>query len=155
MRVEVRPAAAADIPRIAERMRAADRDEVAASHGHDPLAALTASLDASTKAWTGWIDDEPVCMFGVGPIAILAGRGAPWMLGTETLERWPRTFLRRCRPCVKSMLAVYPLLENYVDERNEVSKKWLVWLGFSLAEEPVTIRGGAKFRYFVMGAPNV
>lgn len=150
MKVDILPAQQEDVARIAARMRAADRAEVAASHGHDPETALTASLAASTVAWTGWIDGEPVCMFGVGPIAILAGRGAPWLLGTDLVEVWPRAFLRRCRPCVARMLAVYPYLENFVDDRNEVSKKWLGWLGFTLAAEPVTLISGAKFRHFEM-----
>lgn len=148
MRVEVREAMPEDIPAIAVAMRHADRAEVEASHGHSAEEALTSSLAASTAAWTGLIDGVPVCMFGVGPIAILAGRGAPWMLGTDHIDKWPRTFLRRCRPCVTAMLAVYPYLENYVDDRNEKSKQWLRWLGFKVAAEPVTLRNGAVFRHF-------
>lgn len=148
MKAEIRFATAEDIPAIAARMRAADRNEIEASHGHTPEQALTSSLQHSTAAWTGLIDGEPVCMFGVGPISILAGRGAPWMLGTDQIERWPRTFLRRCRPCVEAMLAVYPYLENYVDDRNEKSKQWLRWLGFRVSAEPVTLRNGAVFRHF-------
>ena len=156
MRAEVRPAVAEDIPAIAAAMRAADRAEVAASHGHTPEQALESSLAASTAAWTGLIDGEPVCMFGVGPISILAGRGAPWMLGTEHLERWPRTFLRRCKACVSAMLAVYPYLENYVDDRNDKSKLWLAWLGFTLAEKAVTLPNGVAFRHFAkQGSNNV
>lgn len=155
MKVEVRDALPEDIPALAAAMRAADRDEVQAAHGHTPEEALTASLQASTRAWTGLIDGEPVCMFGVGPISVLTGRGAPWMLSTTLVERWPRTFLRRCRPCVSAMLSVYPCLENYVDERNTLSKKWLAWLGFRLAEQPVTIRGGAQFRHFAMEVSDV
>jgi len=152
MKTEVRHASADDIPVIAAAMRAADRAEVSASHGHTPEQALTSSLACSTEAWTGLIDDVPVCMFGVGPISILAGRGAPWMLGTDTIERWPRTFLRHCRPCVAAMLAVYPFLENYVDDRNEKSKQWLRWLGFTLAETPVTLPNGVAFRHFAKGS---
>lgn len=150
MKVEIREATLDDIPHLAARMRQSDRDEVAASTGHTAEEALTSSLLGSTQTWTGLIDGEPVCMFGVGPLSVLAGRGAPWMLGTDTLERWPRTFLRRCRPCVAAMLSVYPWLENYVDERNTLSKKWLAWLGFTLAEEPVTLVNGARFRHFEM-----
>ncbi len=155
MRAEVRQAQAEDIPRIAERMRAADRAEIAASHGHTPEQALSLSLAASTAAWTGWVDDEPACMFGVGPIAILAGRGAPWMLGTEVLDDMPWPFVRqefmpRCRESVKAMLAVYPMLENYVDDRNTSSKNWLRHLGFALAVEPVTLPSGVNFRHFAM-----
>lgn len=150
MLVEIREATVDDIPALAAGMRQADRDEVEASHGHNAEEALTSSFAWSSRAWTGLINGEPVCMFGVGPISVLAGRGAPWMLGTTLVERWPRTFLRRCRPCVAAMLAVYPWLENYVDERNTLSQKWLAWLGFTLAAEPVTLTNGARFRHFEM-----
>lgn len=128
-------------------MRRADREEVLASSGHQPEESLVYSLKVSTAAWTGLIDDEPVCMFGVAPISVLAGRGAAWMLGTDTLERWPRTFLRRCRPCVEVMQAVYPKLENYVADGNALSKAWLKWLGFTLADS-VVLLGGVPFRHF-------
>lgn len=148
MNVEIRPARIEDVAAIADRLRQADRDEVMASHSHNAEEALRSSLEVSTAAWTGLIDDVPVCMFGVAPVAVLAGRGAPWLLGTDLIEQFPRTFLRRCRGCVARMLAVYPLLENFVHEGNTVSKQWLAWLGFELAEHPVTVIGGAQFRYF-------
>ena len=148
MKAEVRQACHEDIQAIAAAMRAADVAEVSASHGHTPEAALASSLEHSTAAWTGLIDGVPVCMFGVGPISILAGRGAPWMLGTDGIDKWPRTFLRRCRPCVAAMLAVYPYLENYVDDRNDKSKLWLRWLGFELDDRTVMLPNGVAFRHF-------
>lgn len=150
MKVEIREAVPGDIPALAAAMRQADRDEVKASHGHSAEEALASSLAASSRAWTGLIGGEPVCMFGVAAISVLAGRGAPWMLGTDRIDRWPRTFLRRCRPCVKAMLSVYPWLENYVAENNAVSRAWLKWLGFTLATEPVTLPNGVQFRHFEM-----
>ena len=155
MRAEIRPAAPEDIPALAAAMRAADVAEVLASSGQGPDEALRASLAISTQAWTGLIDGEPVCMFGVAAVSILSGRGAPWMLGADRLERYPMTFLRRCRSCVAAMSAVYPSLENYVDERNTLSKRWLGWLGFKLADETITLRNGFKFRQFKMEAGNV
>lgn len=150
MRVEIRQAVAEDIPALAEAMRAADVAEVLASSGSAPAEALRASLAASSQAWTGLIEGEPVCMFGVAAVSILSGRGAPWMLGADRLERYPMTFLRRCRPCVAAMLAVYPALENYVDERNALSKRWLRWLGFKLADKTVRLPSGVEFRHFEM-----
>lgn len=147
MKVEVRPASMDDIAVLAAGMRQADREEVLASSGHGPEESLAYSLQVSTVAWTGLISDEPVCMFGVAPISVLSGRGAVWMLGTDGIERWPRTFLRRCHPCVETMLAVYPTLENYVADGNALSKAWLEWLGFTLADS-VVLLGGVPFRHF-------
>jgi hypothetical protein len=35
------------------------------------------------------------------------------------------------------MLDLYPHLENYVDVRNELSIKWLRWLGFQFDPQPI------------------
>ena len=40
------------------------------------------------------------------------------------------------------MLATYPLLRNYVDERNTMAIRWLEWLGFEiLPVEPFGVEG--------------
>ena len=56
------------------------------------------------------------------------------------IERHQRAFLRRNREYVRQMQAAFPTLRNMVDARNEVSIRWLRWLGFTI--EPA-IRWGA------------
>lgn len=74
----------------------------------------------------------------------------PRLVGTDDLERYQRTFLRRCRKVVAAMLSVYPYLENYVDARNHVAKAWLHWLGFRLEEAAPYGALGLNFHRFHM-----
>ena len=139
MKPEIVPAAAGHIPAIATRTRAADRAELWAAACHTPEQTMANSLKLSEMAWTGLIDGVPVCMFGVVEASILGNVGRPWMVGTDMLDRYPFVFLRRCRGCVKEMLAKFSTLENYVDQRNVRAIQWLMWLGFkvSIPGEPM------------------
>lgn len=136
---------------IAPRMREADANEVMAGSGHKPLEALLYSLDHSDWAMTGMADGVPEVMFGVGTINILNRIGAPWLLGTDAVQRHYRPFLRASLMWKSQMLSQYVELCNMVDDRNEVSKRWLQWLGFELSK-PVDIGGGVKFRQFSLRA---
>jgi hypothetical protein len=131
------PAHSDHIDWIARNMRKADVEEAAAATDTGPCRALRESLVRSDLAWTGLVDDRPVCMYGVCPIDILGGKGSPWLLGTDEVERYAVTFLRANKRYVAQMLDLYPHLENYVDVRNELSIKWLRWLGFQFDPQPI------------------
>lgn len=146
----IRHATADDIPVFAAQMREADRAEVMASHGHEPEEALRNALKLSSHAWCGFMDGEPVCIFGVVPLSILSGEASPWMLATDRISECRAAFLRRNKVYVGFMLALYPLLVNYVHEQNDLSQRWLKWLGFSLDNETTTLANGAIFRRFEM-----
>lgn len=135
MEINVRTATIDDCMDIGSRMRRADREEVWASAKVGPLTAMIESFNVSPMVWTGEVDGEPVCMFGVGAVNILSQRGAPWLLGVEGLERYSFAFLRRNRPIIKEMIGTFSYLENYVDARNTTSIRWLRWLGFTI-EKP-------------------
>jgi hypothetical protein len=118
-------------------MRQADRAEVAAEGGRGSYAALRDSLASSVVAWTGLVNHEPVCMFGVSPVDILGGVGSPWLLGTDEIKKHAVTFLKLNRLYIPKMLDLFPLLVNYVDVRNAVSIRWLRWLGFAVDDKAV------------------
>jgi hypothetical protein len=50
------------------------------------------------------------------------------------------------------MLADYPVLRNYVDQRNTVSIRWLRWLGFRMGEPAVMGAARVPFVPFEMSA---
>lgn len=127
-------------------MRQADRDEVLAASGRSPADALIFSLRKSSHAWTAMIDGVPEVMFGVGDLNVLAGVGAPWLLGTDAVERHYVAFLRCSVGFRDQLLRRYSTLRNFVDARNRASIRWLRWLGFTLSD-PVTLRGH-EFRLF-------
>lgn len=144
---------AAHIHYVADRMRQADRDEVEAMSGRSPLDALEYSVSKSSGAWCVLFDGIPAAIFGVGDISVLTGTGAPWMLGTDEVERHFRPFLKTSISFRDQLLQRYSTLRNFVDVRNVVSIRWLEWLGFTLLD-PITVRGNT-FRLFEMRASNV
>ncbi|KAF0146655.1 MAG: hypothetical protein FD153_2 [Rhodospirillaceae bacterium] len=145
------PATPDHIALLAPRMRPADRDEVWASGHMTPEEALRRSLRLSTHAWTLFIEDEPLAMWGVAPLNLLAGVGAPWLLSTDAVDRYPRAFLRHCRSRFSDLFRVYPILRSYVDDRHTVAKRWLAWLGFTLGEPEPWGADGLPFRPFMTG----
>jgi len=136
------PATADHIAEMLPRVRQADIEEFLAINGSTPEQVLLTGLKISTFACAGLINGRVVTIFGVAPGSMIGGTGTPWLVGTDDLEHYQRTFLRRCRNVVNAMLSVYPYLENYVDERNHVAKAWLHWLGFRLEDAaPFGIEG--------------
>ena len=121
---------------IASQVRDADRDEFAALLTTAEQV-MSGGLQVSSHAWTGLIDDVPVCMFGVAPVGfLLPEQGRPWMVGTTQLDDHAILFLRRCRGQVKVMLDAYPYLINYVATFNIKAIAWLQWLGFTVDFTP-------------------
>lgn len=138
------------IATIAERMRQADRDEVMASGGKAPAEALSGSLAKSSQAWTALVNGRPEVMFGVGDLNILTRTGCPWLLGTDAVGEHYRLFLRQSVMWREQLLGRYEVLRNAVDDRNEVSKRWLRWMGFTLYEPMPLGVNGEPFRLFEM-----
>lgn len=117
---------------LAPHLREADRLEVEAASGLDPLAELQRSLAMSVEAWTGTVDGAPACIFGVGLLSLLGGEGSPWLLGSDLVTRHSVAFARRNKAMVRGWSKAFPVLRNFVDVRNVVSVRWLRWLGFKL-----------------------
>jgi len=150
VKAKVVDAKATHVFHIANNMREADRLEIAAMGRSDPLRAVNTSLKMSKKAWTAILDDEPILMFGVAPISELTGLGSPWLLSTDGITKVKRQFIRECRFYVDELLDCYPRLANKVDCRNEVSIRWLKWLGFKFCKPASLGVNGEMFYPFWM-----
>lgn len=124
-----------DIAHVAANMRQEDVLEVAASHGHTPTQALTASILASDFSLCCVMGDEPVCIFG----AVEAGEDAAsvWLLGSEGLHKYPRTLTAEARRLLPSWARTYGALFNYVSEDSKTTLLWLKRLGFSFGDPEV------------------
>ena len=155
MRLEVIPAGMDHVASVAARMRQADRDEVMASSGSTPHEALMISLSKSTEAWTAILDGRPEVMFGVVSTSVLGGTGIAWLLGTDTAVESPALFLRQTLRWRQKLFGRYDVLRNFVDDRNEVSKRWLGWMG-AIFSDPAPIGvNGEMFRLFELRRPDV
>jgi hypothetical protein len=149
---QVRALLPGDIQHIAANLRAADREELMASHGEcEPLDAISKAVLMSSHFWT-LADYEPLAVFGVTPLSLMGGSGAPWLLGTGRVFTARSALVRDGRRYVQRMLAVYPHLYNYVDARNTRSVRWLARLGFHIhAPAPYGV-AGLPFHRFEMRA---
>lgn len=133
-KVEIIPATAEHAAVIAVNVREADRLEFAALH-RSALAVMVHGLSCSAQCWTGLIDGEPVCMYGVAPVGfVVPEHGRPWMVGSKGLDRHATKFLRQCKPQVEAMLDAFPVLTNYVAVANVRAVAWLTWLGFTFGD---------------------
>lgn len=136
---------------VAANLRQQDRDEIEASSGMDPRSSVALSILMSAKAYAVLDrDGEPVCLFGAAPHP-LPGVGVGWLLGTDGLLREALPIARQSRSYMDEVQREYPLLWNYVDERNTVSIRWLQWAGFKLYGEKLST-DGHRFRIFARTA---
>ncbi|WP_158514463.1 hypothetical protein [Sphingopyxis macrogoltabida] len=133
-------------------MRAADVVESAAD-GWLPAEALGRALNSSLWALTAMVDDEPHAMLGVASINMLAGKGSPWMLGTERIYDHARIMLRKAPAILGEMHRTFPVLENRVSVDNARARRFLRRIGFEFHGEPIMV-GGIAFVHFRKGASD-
>lgn len=120
---------------LAEVLRPSDLAELQASSGGDPAEVLVTSVMLSDRAWIVLDDGDPVLVFGRAPTDNPQEHLA-WLMGSPQMDApAARTFiLRRCARYIREMQAGTTRLWNLIDARNEVSMRWLEWLGFHVVE---------------------
>jgi len=129
----IRAFRAEDAEYIIDNIREDDRQELAAL-GLSPSDGIRMSVEHSTYLYTGLDrDNNPAFVLGtaVTPLGAMI-----WLLGTDAIDREPRTFLLHSKPVLDLMFEVTgaQTLYNYVWKGNTVHIKWLKWLGFHLHE---------------------
>ena len=135
---------------IAQRLRQADRQELAAVHGWDIdlLGCLQTAVSASEEAFVALASDEPIAVFGVAPVCLLGGLGCPWLLGTDAMDKHGREIVTLSRQHVARWGQRYTCLFNYVDARNGRSIAWLRHTGFTVwPAEPRGLHGEPFHRF--------
>ena len=146
MKLLVREAEFGDAELLAPRLRAADRQEIAAASGEHPLTALHHGFSLSEPAFTIEGPDGLAGMFGVVPSGQI---GVPWLLGSDDIRKHRREFLERAPLWFKAVSCTYAHLANWIDERNELHIRWIRWLGFSITgRDPHFGHEGRPFLYF-------
>ena len=129
----VRPSIPDDSKYLADRLRKADMDEIAASLGTD-ASALDAleqgrrfSLQPLTVVALSEDSQDPVAMLGAVPLG--EGVGRIWLLGTDTIFERGTAFARQSRDWWRHVASPFSEVTNCVDMRNEVHIRWLKWCG--------------------------
>jgi hypothetical protein len=122
----IRTACIDDVPNVARKLKADDLREVREGLGQNPVLAL-ASLVLDTEA----------VVFNVpnGKTAGMAGvskDGLIWMLCTDAISEYPKTFVREAKRWVDSL--PHPILWNRADIRNTTHLRLLRFLGFTFIQ---------------------
>lgn len=154
MTLLIRPPQAGDIERLAVSMAQIDVAECRAA-GHGPWQALSRARDESHMVWTGEINGWPHAMFGVVPLSLATGRGAPWFLGSETARTQGRALLKFAPIYLQTMETLYPRLEGHVAERNRRAIRWLRYLGFVVEDHYAVVMRGEPMLHFKKGFDHV
>lgn len=143
---------------LAENLRPADLDEIAATSEHDPLMSLVMSTILSDMAWVITSDGRPIAIFGCSPYDQPPGEALVWMMGSPEMDARPNAIaiLRNTVPYLRAMHTAYPRLWNHIDARNAKSMRWLAWSGFTVvSEHPGFGRNGELFYLFERTADRV
>lgn len=117
---------------IATHLRAIDIKELKAAYGNEPWDAVIKSFDISDWCRVGFIDELPCVLFGIAP-SEEEGYGVPWMVATEEIKTINKSIvISNSIKAVRKMEEKYRVLFNYVHPENDVSIRWLKWLGFTV-----------------------
>lgn len=96
------------------------------------------SVDKSISAKAFVVNGDLVCIFGIGKINLLGGAAHPWMLATDDINKYWFSFVRRSIEVVNKWKTEHKWMQNFVHVENDLSIKWLKWLGFKF-KKPIQI----------------
>ncbi len=141
---------------IAEHMRSIDQQEIWLASKSTPSRAMHRCLDSDVKL-TCLVDEMPAFMFGVNRMTLLGNKGAVWMLGTEDMYKikYGKLELKLMREYARQLAEPYDVIENYVHVENEISIKWLRFMGFKFDEPQPYGFSKAPFMRFEMRNSHV
>jgi hypothetical protein len=126
---------------MAPRMRAADRAEILASGGYEPLPCLLESLKRSTQAWAACFAGEPMAMFGVR-VTEVPGQAVFWMLTGDLIEEHQAGFVLMVHELIPILLQTYGSLTNWCDARYGRALRFFRHLGCRIEDaQPFGLAG--------------
>lgn len=125
-------------------LRDSDYQEALAwAPGVAPVAALAASIENATEAFTGCCGHAVVGIWGY---RVTEREVHPWLMCSDLINQHSRDFLKGSRKAIRALVAQHPdkLICNYVYRDNLPAKRLLTYLGFVW----VTAPGSGKFDFF-------
>lgn len=92
----------------------------------------------SGEMWTGWIDDELVCAWGLIPPTLISRQAYLWMHSTDRIAEHKFIFVRHSQRVIEAMLAHYDTIVGHCIIGSRDSIRWVRWLGgvFGEADGP-------------------
>ena len=152
-KVGIRDYQDSDLEYLSRWMRERDRLEVWASCRMEPEDAIKDSVRLSQYVKVVLFDGKPAVIFGVSDVQKnIAGNqiGVPWVLTTELVSKYPKTFLKLSQGLLPTLFNGYDILLNYVDVRYISAVRWIKSLGFWIGNPVPFGKEGEFFHPFAM-----
>jgi hypothetical protein len=121
MKVQISAADKVDLKGVVKRSAQANTPGAAAI--------LKDYLRRSIYAWTGLIDGDVACIWGLIAPTILSDKAYLWLLTTDLVDEHQFIFVRHSQLQVQEMLKEFPTIVGHVKVKDERAKRWLRWLG--------------------------
>ncbi len=122
-----------ELRKIVENLHANNVKE-ASVFSDDYFEVIYNSVRGSDDAWVVTADDEPAVVYGVRRGSALSGRGYPWLICTDLINKVGITFLRQFRKRINSFKKEFRHMESMILKENEEVIKMLEWVGFKQGE---------------------
>ncbi len=143
--IRIRTSILPDIPRTVSELRTADYEEVMAL-GEDAHDAIYYAY-VHGECYTALDNEGIICMFGVVPEG---DAGRVWLLGTDRVLSNPIAFCRLSKKWLLRLRPRYRMLFNVADARNDLTIRWLQWLGFEFGNTLTLGPAGHQFKEFCL-----
>lgn len=124
------PSEPAHVAMLAVNLRDADRAEVQ-SAGLSSFKAIGRSFRSGILCRTAFVGDDIAAMWGLGG-TLVSNVGHPWLLTTPAVEKIPIAFVKEAQAQLAIMLALRPVLSNYVAASYGQAIGFLRLLGFEV-----------------------
>jgi len=148
IKTAIRIATGKDAWFIANNLRPDDLKELRALQQGLPEVLVMETFECAAWSRVATLNDVPVILYGVCPHDI-KGHGIPFMVATPAITQFTKRFVRGSIDEVFLMEKTFPKLINMVHKENQLSRRWLKWLGFEIDEKPVG--PGGEFMMFTKG----
>lgn len=127
--LRLRPYKPGDEEDLAPRLKPIDVYEVVCASGMEPIDALRLSVQDNLELHTLELDGS---IMGLAGVSVLDQYWhTVWLLTDERLNQCMKTFLKLSREISTKWVNRYVHLCNWVALKNETSRRWLRYIGFS------------------------
>lgn len=90
---------------------------------------LNKCINMTTTLWTGKVDDDVLCVFGVVPQTLSTNSAYLWLWTTDRIGDHEFIFVRRSQIVIEKLLENFDYLYGVCDIHADRSIRWLQWLG--------------------------
>ncbi len=87
-------------------------------------------LSPTSTIWSGFYDDQLVCVFGLVPPTLSSNNAYLWLYTVpEAVSEHAFYFIRHSQRAVEEMLKLYPRIVGHTKASEHKSIRWLKWIG--------------------------